>query len=254
MKENDNANNFNEDSEEYVKLNNPNIETKIKSGSNDRYSNVSSIADLKHKRIIQSDSKEFEIKYEITRFEYLGSCISSIILLVIFILMWVLYKDDELGDSFFYYLEIAFLAVLFGLQCFGFISCPSKSIIILGENDITIKSKWNVPIFHWTEIFKSGEIKKFDYVVTKKKKKDKKKGDNKEEIVEVDDENKEVEISIQIIDGKNNRKFLCIQKFFLEEVKYFISRVNEHIEQKMKVEISDSNENISEKEKGDEDV
>jgi hypothetical protein len=242
MKEEDNANTALENREEYEKLNNPNTNLEIKSGSNDRYNNISSIADLTHKRILQPDTNEFEILYDIKRFEFFGPCIASLVLFIITILMLVLYEDDEVGDSFFYYLEIAFFVCLFCLQLYAFISCPCKFRIILGEDDITIKSIGILSIFHWTQNFKSGQIKKFDYVETKDKKKDKKKekeNDNKKvEINEIDDKNKEVEISIQIIDDKNSRNNFCIQKFYLEEVEYFISRVNNHIEQKMKVDIS----------------
>ena len=240
MKEEDNANIANENSEKYVKLNNPNTD-EMKSGSNDRYTNISNIADLTHKRILQPATNEFEITYDIKRIEFFAPCIASLVLFIISLLMLVLYEDDEVGDSFFYYLAIGFFASLFCLQLYGFISCPKKSMIFLGEDDITIKSIWTLPIFHSTEIFKSGQIKKFDYVVTKGKKKDKKNdGENdskKDEINEIGDKNKEVEISIQIIDEKNSRNYLCIQKFYLEEVEYFISRVNNHIEQKMKVDI-----------------
>ena len=247
MKEEEgNENIANENSEECVKLNNPNAD-EMKSGSNDRYTNISSIADLTHKRILQPNTNEFEINYDIKRFEFFAPCIASFVLFIITILMFALYEEDEVGDSFFYYLLIGFFACLFCLQLYGFISCPKKSQIVLGEDDVTIKSIWTLPIFHSTEIFKSGQIKKFDYVVTKGKKKDKKKdGENdskKDEINEIGDKNKEVEISIQIIDGKNSRKFLCIQKFYLEEVEYFISRVNNHIAQKMKFDISNSNDN-----------
>ena len=240
MKEEDNANIANENSEEYVKLNNPNTD-EMKSGSKDRYTNISNIADLTHKRILQPATNEFEITYDIKRIEFFAPCIASLVLFIISLLMLVLYEDDEVGDSFFYYLAIGFFASLFCLQLYGFISCPKKSMIFLREDDITIKNIWTLPIFHSTEIFKSGQIKKFDYVVTKGKKIDKKNdGENdskKDEINEIGDKNKEVEISIQIIDEKNSRNYLCIQKFYLEEVEYFISRVNNHIEQKMKVDI-----------------
>ena len=174
MKEEDNANIANENSEEYVKLNNPNTD-EIKNGSNDRYTNISNIADLTHKRILQPATNEFEITYDIKRIEFFAPCIASLVLFIISLLMLVLYEDDEVVDSFFYYLAIGFFASLFCLQLYGFISCPKKSMIFLGEDDITIKNIWTLPIFHSTEIFKSGQIKKFDYVVTKGKKKIKKK-------------------------------------------------------------------------------
>ena len=194
----------------------PDIQPEINNNSfnNEKYKYIYNIKDLPHKYITQPDSNQFFIKCDKDRLIFFISIILVGGMLALFI---YLYIDDtnsyyQKYDNALYIGGISLLGFGFIAFIYGFIFTPMSITIILEDNYIKIRKKYNCYCYY-TKNYRIGEIKGFDIELRKR--------------------NKKEDFSIIYIDEDDQRNYLCSQDFCLEEVEYFIYIVNSHIETKM---------------------